>query len=118
MLDPIADKLTQAVVAFCLCRHYQFMKLLLLILVIKEVGQGIYGLYAVKQAGYNDGAMWCGKVTTFYLYAMMVLLLLVPGIPSILSNVLILIGVGLLLWSFVTYLLMFRAMVRRAKNET
>ncbi len=118
VLDPIADKLTQAVVAFCLCRHYQFMKLLLLILVIKEVGQGIYGLYAVKQAGYNDGAMWCGKVTTFYLYAMMVLLLLVPGIPSILSNVLILIGVGLLLWSFVTYLLMFRAMVRRAKNET
>lgn len=29
VLDPIADKLTQAVVAFCLCRHFALMKLLL-----------------------------------------------------------------------------------------
>ena len=49
VLDPIADKLTQAVVAFCLCRNFEFMKLLLLVLVIKELGQGIYGLYAIRQ---------------------------------------------------------------------
>ena len=28
-MDPIADKLTQAVVAFCLCLDYPIMKLLL-----------------------------------------------------------------------------------------
>ncbi len=116
VLDPIADKLTQVVVACCLCRHYGPMKLLLLVLVVKELCQGIYGAYAVKKAGSNDGAMWCGKVTTFYLYAMMALLLLVPEIPAALSTVMIFVGVGLLLWSFISYLLKFRRMVRAAQT--
>lgn len=117
VLDPIADKLTQAVVAFCLCRHFALMKLLLAVLVVKELGQGIYGCYAVKQAGHNDGAKWCGKITTFYLYAMMGLLLLFPGIPPTVDNLMIAVGIVLLLWSFVSYLLTFRAMVRKAKQN-
>ncbi len=115
VLDPVADKLTQAVVACCLARHYGPMKLLFLVLVIKELTQGIYGAYAVKKAGKNDGAMWCGKVTTFYLYAMMALLLLVSRIPAALSGVLIGVGIVLLLWSFISYLLKFHGMVREAK---
>lgn len=114
VLDPIADKLTQAVVACCLAKHYGPMKLLFLVLVIKELTQGIYGAYAVKKAGKNDGAMWCGKVTTFYLYAMMALLLLFPGIPETVSSILIGIGIILLLWSFISYLLKFNRMVREA----
>lgn len=117
VLDPIADKLTQAVVAFCLCRHFALMKLLLTVLVIKEVAQGIYGCYAVKQAGHNDGAMLCGKITTFYLYAMMGLLLLFPGIPPAVDNVLIFVGICLLLWSFISYLFTFRSMVKQAKQN-
>ncbi len=117
VLDPIADKLTQAVVAFCLCRHYALMKLLLGVLVVKELTQGIYGFYAVKQAKRVEGARWCGKITTFYLYAMMGLLLLFPGIPAALDNVLIFVGIGLLLWSFVSYLFTFRAMVKNATQE-
>ena len=115
VLDPIADKLTQAVVACCLAKHYAPMKLLFLVLVIKELTQGIYGAYAVKKAGKNDGAMWCGKVTTFYLYAMMALLLLVSGIPVMVSSALISVGIVLLLWSFISYLLKFNQMVREAK---
>ncbi len=117
ILDPIADKLTQVVVAFCLCRHYQLMWLLLAVLVGKELCQGCYGLLAIRQAGYNDGAMWCGKVTTFYLYAMMVVLLVAPGLPQALSGMLILVGVGLLLWSFGSYVVKFRWMVREAKAQ-
>ena len=116
VLDPIADKLTQAMVACCLALHYGPMKLLFLVLFIKEWTQGIYGMYAVKKAGYNNGALLCGKITTFYLYAMMALLLLVPGLPVAISWSLIFIGIGLLLWSFVSYLLLFRKMVREAKN--
>lgn len=114
VLDPVADKLTQAVVAFCLCRHFTLMKLLLGVLVIKELGQGIYGLYAVKRAGRNDGAKWCGKITTFYLYAMMGLLLLFPGIPVAVDNLLIFAGICLLVWSFASYLVTFRSMVKKA----
>ncbi len=118
VLDPVADKLTQAVVAFCLCRHYGLMKLLLAVLVVKELCQAAYGGYAVRRAGHNDGAKWCGKLTTCYLYAMMGLLLLFPGIPAAVDNVLILVGVGLLVWSFLSYLVTFRAMVKRAEEES
>lgn len=118
VLDPFADKLTQAVVAFCLCHEYQFMKLLLTVLVIKEIGQAVYGYRAVKLAGRNDGAKWCGKITTTYLYLMMGLLLLFPGIPPVADDCMILLGVGLLVWSFVSYLLTFRKMVRQAKASS
>lgn len=117
VLDPIADKLTQAVVACCLCRHYGPMKLLFLVLVIKELTQGVVGGLAVKRTGRNEGALLCGKITTFYLYAMMCFLLLVPGAPMAVDTVLIFIGVGLLLWSFGTYLVTFRGMLREAKEN-
>lgn len=117
ILDPIADKLTQAMVACCLALHYGPMKLLFLVLFIKEWIQGIYGMRAVKKAGYNDGALLCGKITTFYLYVMMGLLLLWKGIPMPLAYVLIFIGVGLLLWSFVSYLMLFRGMLKGAKEN-
>ena len=117
VLDPIADKLTQAVVALCLCWDYPGMKLLLIVLVIKELGQGFYGLYMYRLTGHNVSSMWCGKITTFYLYAMMVLFLLVPGLPEGLILGLILLGVGLLIWSFISYLTAFRRIVRDAKIQ-
>lgn len=117
ILDPIADKLTQAVVAFCLAEHYAPMKLLFSVLVGKELLQGIVGAYAVKKAGQNDGAMLCGKITTCYLYGMMGLLLLFTGIPEGISTGLILLGTGLLLWSLISYLLKFRRMVREASKQ-
>ena len=115
-LDPLADKLTQAVVAFCLCWSFPVMKLLLFVLVIKELGQGFYALYMYRLTGHNISSMWCGKITTFYLYAMMILFLLVPGLPEGLIVPLILLGVGLLIWSLNTYLKAFRVIVKDAKN--
>ena len=115
-LDPLADKLTQAVVAFCLCWSFPVMKLLLFVLVIKELGQGFYALYMYRLTGHNISSMWCGKITTFYLYAMMILFLLVPGLPEGLIVPLILLGVGLLIWSLNTYLKAFRGIVKDAKK--
>ena len=115
-LDPLADKLTQAVVACCLCWSFPVMKLLLIVLVGKELGQGFYALYMYRLTGHNVSSMWCGKITTFYLYAMMVLFLLVPGLPEWLTFLLILLGVGLLIWSLNTYLGTFRRIVQDAQN--
>jgi len=116
VLDPVADKITQAVVAFCLCRDIPVMKLLLAVLVVKEVAQGLYGLYTIRLTGRKYSSMWCGKITTFYLYAMMVLFLLVPGLPETLTILLTLVGAGLLIWSLITYLLTFRRLARAAKQ--
>ena len=88
---------------------------LFLVLFIKEWTQGIYGMYAVKKAGYNNGALLCGKITTFYLYTMMALLLLWKAIPMALAYVVIFVGIGLLVWSFVSYMLLFRKMLRETE---
>ena len=115
VLDPLGDKVTQAVLACCLAVTYDPMKLLFLVLFIKEISQLCYGAYAVKKAGRNDGAKWCGKITTAYLYVMMVFLLLVPDIPAKVSYPMIFLGVGLLLWSMVSYLMTFRKMVQESE---
>ena len=115
VLDPIADKLTQAMVACCLALHYGPMKLLFLVLFVKEITQLCYGAYAVKKAGRNDGAKWCGKITTVYLYVMMGLLLLIPNVPVPVYYTMIFLGIGLLIWSMISYLLTFRSMVKEAE---
>lgn len=115
VLDPLGDKITQAVLACCLATRYEPMKLLFLVLFIKEITQLCYGAYAVKKAGRNDGAKWCGKITTAYLYVMMIFLLLVPDITPSVYYPMIFLGVGLLLWSMISYLLTFRSMVMEAK---
>ena len=115
VLDPLGDKVTQAVLACCLATKYDPMKLLFLVLFVKEITQLCYGAYAVKKAGRNDGAKWCGKITTVYLYVMMGLLLLIPNVPVPVYYTMIFLGIGLLIWSMISYLLTFRSMVKEAK---
>ena len=117
VLDPIADKITQVIVAFCLCMDYPIMKLLLGVLVVKEVIQGLYGLYTIQRTGHNYSSMLCGKISTFYLYAMMILLLMVPTIPAALTTLLTLISTGLLVWSFISYLIAFRQIGKAARSN-
>ena len=70
-LDPVADKLTQASVMFCLLTRFQMMLVPLLLLIFKEVCNGIMSLFVIKKTGKVCGADWHGKVCTWLLYAMM-----------------------------------------------
>lgn len=115
VLDPLGDKVTQAVLACCLATRFEPMKLLFLVLFVKEIVQLCYGAYAVKKAGRNDGAKWCGKITTAYLYVMMIFLLLVPSVTASVYYPMVFLGIGLLIWSMISYLLTFRTMVKEAE---
>ena len=70
-LDPVADKLTQASVMFCLLSRFRMMLVPLLLLIFKEVCNGIMSLFVIKKTGKVCGADWHGKVCTWLLYAMM-----------------------------------------------
>ena len=61
-LDPVADKLTQASVMFCLLSRFRMMLVPLLLLIFKEVCNGVISLVVIKKTG---------KVCTWLLYAMM-----------------------------------------------
>lgn len=70
-LDPVADKLTQASVMFCLLSRFRMMLVPLLLLIFKEVCNGVMSLVVIKKTGKLCGADWHGKVCTWLLYAMM-----------------------------------------------
>lgn len=70
-LDPVADKLTQASVMFCLLSRFRMMLVPLLLLIFKEVCNGMMSLVVIKKTGKVCGADWHGKVCTWLLYAMM-----------------------------------------------
>ena len=87
--DPVADKLTQIAMLFCLVSRFKWMLLPLCVMVIKEVTAGILGLLVIRKTGKVDGAVWHGKATTVSLYSMMIIHLLWFNIPGVISGILI-----------------------------
>jgi len=101
-LDPVADKLTQIAVLFCLVTRFPHMWLPLILLIVKELFAGITGLMMVKR-GTVIGADWHGKVTTVLLYGTMLAHLAWFNISATVSNVLIALCTGMILLSGVLY---------------
>ena len=104
-LDPIADKLTQASVMFCLLPRFQMMLIPLLLLIFKELCNGIMSLVVIKKTGKVCGADWHGKGCTWLLYAMMFLHIVWFDIPREWSTVLISICVIMMTVSFGLYMI-------------
>lgn len=102
-LDPVADKLTQIALMYCLVNRFPLMLLPLGILVVKEVFTGITSLLAIRKTGRVEGAVWHGKVTTVLLYATMAVHLLWFNIPGTVSLILIGVCSGMMLLSAVGY---------------
>ena len=103
MLDPVADKLTQAAMLFCLLTRFPLMIAPLALMVVKEFFMGVTGLMVIQKTGKVFGADWHGKVNTWLLYAMMILHVFWYNIPDIVSKVLIGICVVMMLISLVLY---------------
>lgn len=118
-LDPVADKLTQAAMLFCLLTRFRRMLVPLLVLIFKEVCTGIMSLAVIKKTGKVYGADWHGKVCTSLLYAMMILHLLWYDIPPAWSTAFITVCVVMMALSFVLYLYRnYKALVREVgKND-
>ena len=103
VLDPIADKLTQAAMLFCLLIRFPLMIAPLALMVVKEFFMGVTGLLVIRKTGEVFGADWHGKVNTWLLYAMMILHVFWYNIPDTVSRVLIGICVIMMLISLVLY---------------
>lgn len=103
VLDPIADKVTQAAMLFCLLTRFPLMIAPLALMVVKEFFMGVTGLMVIQKTGKVFGADWHGKVNTWLLYAMMILHVFWYNIPDIVSKVLIGICVAMMLISLVLY---------------
>lgn len=116
-LDPVADKLTQIAMLFCLVTRFRWMLLPLCLLVVKEITAGIMGLMVIRKTGKVEGAVWHGKVTTVSVYSMMAIHLLWYRIPPIMSEILIVGCTAVALLSAVLYAVRNINILRNGKER-
>ena len=102
-LDPVADKLTQCAMIFCVATRYPAMWILLGVHVVKELVMLAMGVYVLKKMETVNSAIWCGKLCTGVMYAVMMLHVIVSDIPLAISNAGVVLCIGLIVLSLAVY---------------
>lgn len=92
VLDPVADKLTQAVALGCLLTRFEAIWLLLGVLVVKEAVMAVMGIIVIRKTGAVYSAEWHGKMVTCALYAVILTHIIWYNIPLAVSGTLAVIG--------------------------
>lgn len=103
VLDPVADKLTQCAMMFCVAMRYPAMWWLLGLHVVKELIMIIMGWYVLKETDTVNSAIWCGKLCTGVIYAVMMVHVIVPTIPQAVSAASAAVCAGLIVLSLIVY---------------
>lgn len=101
--DPVADKLTQIAMLFCLVTRFRWMLLPLGVLVVKEIFAAVSGLIVIRKTGMVLGAVWHGKAATVSIYTMMIIHLMWFDIPTVISGMLIGACTSIVLLSAILY---------------
>lgn len=91
ILDPIADKLTQITVIFCIATRITAVWLLVGMFIIKEIVMLVMGMVAIKKLDSVNSAKWYGKANTVILYAAMVLFIIFPKMDSVISSAIVIV---------------------------
>lgn len=88
ILDPVADKLTQATMIICLIPKHRWMIALIALFLVKECIVSACGLISIKKYKKVHSAKWFGKSNTVTLYAVMIILFFFPDISKTLAYML------------------------------
>lgn len=103
VLDPVADKLTIAVVLSVLVEKHPVLLIPLVLLVIKELVMAVSGALAVVTTKVVPGAVWHGKINTALTYMTMFLHILWQDIPAAASNIMAVLCTAMMLLSMTLY---------------
>lgn len=103
ILDPVADKATQAVVLLCLMTRFRWLVIPFICILIKELFMSCIGMVVIKKTGEVNGAVWHGKVATCMLDFMIIVHIVFYKISYTFSIVLTIISTLLILLSFYLY---------------
>jgi CDP-diacylglycerol--glycerol-3-phosphate 3-phosphatidyltransferase len=103
ILDPIADKVTQGVLIFCLLSKYSLAKGVFALFLVKECYMAVMGTKTIMKLKMNDGAKWYGKISTAVFYTVMFVLIFYQNITERTANQLILCCGGCMLLAFIMY---------------
>ncbi len=116
MLDPIADKLTQATVVVIISTQYPIVLPLVFILFFKEMGMLLGAICLFKLGLRPSEAKWWGKLTTLSIYAVCGIFILVDcfgfTMPMVMSAALMIIPCAFLVLAMVKYFGLFVAIAK------
>lgn len=109
VLDPLADKMTQFSLILCLAvrRNLAILWALIILFVAKELFQLIAGSLILRKGKILSGAVLPGKICTAMLFISLVLMIMLPGLPDHIIQVICMIDAVFLLVSFVAYILVY-----------
>lgn len=116
-LDPIADKLTQGVIMIALIFNFRPMWIPVVIMAVKETLAFTLRFIAFKKTQIVEGAEWHGKLTTFFLYLMIVLHIVWPSIPETVSFVSIAVVSTLMIVSCILYTIDTVRLIQKKPQE-
>lgn len=117
ILDPVADKLTHAALALCLCVRYPFMRILVILMILKECYMAVMGAIMLKRGKMLDGAMFCGKVCTALLFSGLFLLFLFPTMPLQIVNIIITILMISMVYTWGRYIIVYHHMLHEKGDQ-
>lgn len=110
LLDPVADKITQAAIIFCLTVRFKYMLFIVVLFLVKEFSMLVWNIILLKKNKKLDGALWYGKVSTAVFYVCMTVMVTFPTISEAVANGLMVVTGFFLLVSFISYTKIFMEM--------
>lgn len=119
MLDPLADKLTQGVVALCLAIKFPVICPVLLVFIAKELLMLCCAVVLLKKQKRPCAAKWYGKVATVLFYISVAAIVVMDGFFhvsglafDVASNVLLILTAIMMIYSAVKYFQIFLKILR------
>ncbi len=108
ILDPIADKLTQAAVLFCLLIKHRMLLPMFIVLFVKELLTAIAATYLLKNGFIKPmSARWWGKLSTVAIYSTIIYVVLMEFIavlPPIIAIILEVVSIACMILSMLGYM--------------
>lgn len=108
VIDPFADKLTQAAVVVCLifryCDIWILIAALFALIFIKEILMLIMGVMFLRKGQDLGGARWYGKLATIIFYFQVIVLIGAPVLSNLTAIVMFCIMIAATLLSFIMYM--------------
>lgn len=124
MLDPVADKLTQATIVICLAIVNPVLIPLLAVFLIKEILMLLGGAFLLKKGKRPCAAKWYGKVATILFYLTFTVIVILrafwPGYTGEdwITISMLVITAGMMVFALVRYFFVFLQILRSNPEET
>lgn len=108
VLDPFADKLTQAAVVVCLIFRYRDIWILIAalfaLIFVKEILMLVMGVVFLRKGQDLGGARWYGKLATIIFYFQVIVLIGAPVLTNLTAVIMFCVMIAATLLSFIMYM--------------